>query len=338
MSGYKRDVVIRIVPRNGSETVYWLEDRLTDAGGHTRCQVRYPETMIMREDINRNLRPVVFGIRPEVEIEAQILSMADQLCLAEIEDALLRPNAYNVYLSLDGGVVEREVVLGSGSFPDPLRGKTYIGAKFSLAMRCKSLITRKPVMMTDPTIWSEFQGNGAFDDWVSAAVATGWTANANLTFAQEATIKTSGAWSGKGTATGGGYAELRGVGPFLMNPAAWYRFRASSRGGQTTALGFTMNLWNNSYPGSSGASPFGLEANYPGSVVRSWANFGRVRMDLSSSQFNSFDFYFRGPTTPFRSTDEFYLRFDGLQTAGHIGYFDDVSLYGPVLRPGYATW
>src|SRR4029077_16298296 len=98
----------------------WLADRLTDMGGHTRLTLRYPEDKIDRVDVNRSLRPVSFGVRPEVSIECQIFSMADQIFLAEIESALLQPTRYAVFLSLDGGVRERQVVLSAGSEPTPL--------------------------------------------------------------------------------------------------------------------------------------------------------------------------------------------------------------------------
>ena len=174
MSGYKWDPVFRVVPRNGGESVYWLTDNLTDVKSHTKITLRYVESKNIREDINRSLRPVVYGLRPEVEIECVILSMADQQFLAGIESALLLPNHYNVYFSLDGGCVEREVVLSEVSNLDPIRGKTVIGSTFKIAVRCVDLIPRKPTMMADPRNGVEKLLNGGFESWGTAVTANGW--------------------------------------------------------------------------------------------------------------------------------------------------------------------
>jgi len=350
MSGYKRDIVMRIVPRNGTEAVYWFEDQLTDAGGHTRCAVRYPETMTVREDINRNLRPVVFGVRPEVDIECQIATMADQAFLSGIEDALLRPREYSVFLSLDGGVVEREVVLASGTMPDPLRGKTYVGARFQLSLRCKSLVQRKPVMMTDPGTGAELILNGGFEEWQSLIIAMGWSpANANIQIDQgTGANKQTGTYSAKVTklTSAANYGAFVYTPTFNLNPGAWYRLKVSAKGGQTSVAprGIGAQLWNSSYPASTGANPWALTFQAPtagqsiGPGSGQWSFGGVVQQNVSTAGFTSVDVYFRGPTTPMNRSDVFNFRLHGIQDINEFIYYDDVSLYGPVLRPSYATW
>jgi len=348
MSGYKWDPVFRVVPVNGAETVYWLADRLTDCGGHNRIRLRYVESQNIREDLNRSLRPVVFGLRPEVEIECQIFSMADQAFLSEIESALLQPRDYAVYLSLDGGVVERQVVLSSVSNPEPLAGKTIVGAVFRLGLRCVDLIATKPAMMTDPGTGAELLSNGAFDEWSSSSVAPGWAANSEVTLAQESTVKVSGSYSAKITKSGvtGNYGAFTNSALITLNPAAWYRIRASAQGGQTNTYpsGLAIQFWNTSYPGSTGALPYALFKRAPaagesiGRGSSQWVVGAVVQQDVSASGFTSIDVFFRGPTTPFKSNDVYQFRMHGIQTQNEFIYYDDVSLYGPVLRTGYATW
>jgi len=332
MSGYKRDIVMRLVPKNGGETVYWFEDQLTDAGGHTRCTVRYPETMTMREDINRNLRPVIFGVRPEVDIECQIATMADQAFLAGIEDALLRPREYQVFLSLDGGVVEREVVLASGSMPDPLRGKTYVGARFQLSLRCKSMIDRKPVMTTDPLTGAEFLADGSVEAWSGGAPVT-WSGTSGVgTVAQETTIIASdgGLSSAKVTRSDSGtFFQFAPSGRALQNirEARWYRWRFSVRATAAMSNSLRLRITN---------STKGLFVNSNG---KTWdtSSHNFVFQDAPVGSFSQVDAYFRA-SSAFEPDDLLVPQLCGNWTASESLYYDAMSVYGPALRPGYSTW
>ena len=331
MSGYRWDPVFRVAPINGAETIYWLSDRLTDVGGHTRIGLRYPESMNVREDINRSLRPVVYGIRPEVEISCVILSMADHLFLAEIESALLQPHSHHVYLSLDGGVVEREVVLASVSNAEPLRGKTILGATFSLRVRCVDLIGRKPAMMTDPGIGEEFVRNGGFEEW-SGSVPLGWTGSGGVgTVAQESTIINSGLSSAKVTRSDGTTSFLfHNLFLRAVAQGSWYRYRGSVR----SSIDLTV----------SGSGPFRVAilnntlTQYLQSDGKTWSGSGDFLLKPTlAASFTQYEGYFRIPSS-FKPTDEMYLRHQGYWSATESLYYDDASVYGPVLRPGVATW
>jgi len=342
VSGYRWDPVVRVVPFNGSETIYWLSDRLTDMGSHTKLRLTYLTDMTTHEDINRNLYPVINAIRPQVEIECLIVSMADQLFLSEIEYALTHPKECDVFLSLDGGCVERKVILGTLSQAEPINGKTCVGATFRLTMKCFAPIDSKPAMMTDPGVGSEKLQGGSFDDWSSSSVAQGWEANGNLTLAQEGTIKKSGDWSAKATVSGVGYASLTNLAAFSLNPGAWHRLRVSCRGGQTSNNGLSAQIWNTSFPGSTSSVPRALLMARPivGAFGLVWANAGAVYENISAAAFTSFDCYFRGPKVgpAFKASDIYQFRLHGIVSVGEIAYYDDVSIYGPVLLPGYSTW
>mgnify|MGYP001176765727 CR=1 FL=1 len=185
MPGYIWDPVVRIVPRNGTDIVYWFADELTDVKGATKIALRYVEEFENHEDVNRSLRPIVFGLRPEVDITCVILSMEDQRFLADIESALLLPRDYDVFLSLDGGVVERQVVLAKAIDFEPIRGKTVIGASFTLSLKCVDLIDQRPAMITDPGVGVEKLIDPSVEMWVGG-VPTHWThSSASITVTQE---------------------------------------------------------------------------------------------------------------------------------------------------------
>lgn len=340
MSGYRWDPVFRIVPRNGGETVYWLSDQLTDVGGHTKITLRYVEQMDVREDINRSLRPTVYGLRPEVEIECLITTMDDHIFLSEIESALLLPQHYNVFLSLDGGAVEREVVLGSVANPDPIRGKTIMGATFRLAVRCVDLIPRRPNMMADPGYGTEFLDNANVDSWASASVVNGYSgttagATDTLTVAQDNTwLHTSPGSSVSLTRSGGtDYLEFRSNSTRAnynsLKRNAWYRASAWARC-NSVQFAFNIDITNPSV---------GESVLTDG---RTWQNSGF----LSTSEMLVPP---RAATTGFQSYVGFFRLSDTFKMGHYIRFrtncyytgtirIDDLSLYGPALRTGIATW
>ena len=523
MSGYKWDPVIRVVYFNGGEAVYWFSDRLTDLGQHTKVELSYPEVQEIVEDLNRSLRPVIYGVRPEVSIFVHILSMADQMFLAEIETALLSPELCSVYLSLDGGVVDREVVIAAPVPMDPIRGKTYIGATFTLSLRCKDVITQKPSMATPPTPPHNLLNNGTFDDlpdanvltnsgfetglispWIagggafgtasivstantlegtyclqlartsgpggfntiqnktgfvsgkwymltaryrnlaaeiqaqialtvtsgaivgwqynpvtdlwqvgavdvllttnlgtawqfievpvliSASIAVGDTIQVQLISPTAATTGTlffdevefhgpfnqpgrypqgwsinqpadiqltnsvvPQAYSDRGVkvekiGNNANYISFYHIADFPMKANAWYRLQGKGKAPIIVNNGFGIQIWNNSYPASSGSNPLSLYKDSPktGDSLNTWAYYATVNQDLNGLvPFKDIDVYFRGPDVrkqptlqPFKSSDRFMLRIHGIQTFGDYCWYDNVFVTGPVLRPGVATW
>jgi len=336
MSGYRWDPVFRVSPVNGSDTYYWLADRLTDLGSHTRIGLTYVESMNVREDVNRSLRPAVFGLRPEVTIECTILSMADQQFLGEIEDALLRPGAYAVFLSLDGGVIYRRVILASVSNASPLAGKVYVGASFVLGLRCVDLIPSKPKMLVDPLIGSELVQDGGMEEWETAAQLKSWTTTTGvLTIAQEATIIRSGTFSTKATRSDSGTSAIfqNRSGATTINPAigSWYRFQAYAKGSIDMVAGasgpFRVSVYNNT---------LAEQVLLGGKTVGTGSDL-LAPVGVLAASWTLQEGYFRIPSTWLPAHD-IYSRFQGYWTGGQSLYYDDVSVWGPILRPGVATW
>lgn len=330
MSGYRWDPVVRVVPVNGAESVFWFTDRLTDLGSHTRINLRYVEQLTSREDINRTLRPIVYGLRPEVDIECVIYSMADHQFLADIESALLDTQFNDVFLSLDGGVTERRVVLGGVADPQPLAGKTIIGARFTLRFRCADLIARRPAMMTDPDLGAEFLPDGSIEDW-TAGQPTKWSGTGGIiTVAQESTIKIDGSYSAKVTrsdgSTFGQFYTPSGI-PALST-GRWYRYRCRARASLADM------------PNSLRVQIFNVTRNlFVASDGKTWDVTGDLISTACpfSPGWPTQQAYFRIPTG-WSSSDLIVLRHSGYWTASESIYYDALSIYGPALRTGYATW
>lgn len=327
MTGYKYDVVFRVSAKNGGDAFYWLSDRLTDVGGPLKVAVSYPESKVVREDINRTLRPVVYGVRPEVEITCLILTMSDQLFLSEIEDALLRPSDFSVFISLDGGCVEREVVIDKVSTAEPLQGKTVLGATFKLSLTCVDLIPSRPALMTDPNVGAEVLANGDMETWQSSTAIQPWTQllGGGNTITQDGSIFANGAYSARlNCATTGANLYLQQ--DVLLRRGVWYLLSVSGVGSQTKSNGMRVVLRHlptgkNYLPnGTWSLSAVDLFAD---PVYDVWSRFTKyVKLDPSFLPNDTFRLYLIGSNMP----------------SGQYLNLDDASIDGPVLRPGYATW
>lgn len=325
-TGYKRDIVMRIVPVNGAETVYWFTDRLTDLGMHIRCTPTYPRTMTVHEDLNRVLRTNVQRKSAQIQIEVFIATMTDQWFLQEIEEALDDSANYAVFLSLDGGVVERQVVWlnSEGVAPQPLRGKTVVGATFVLSLQTKAPVGPRGPMMTDPGVGAELVQDGGMEQWPTQS----WEATGTLTLAQETTIISGGVSSAKVTRADTSFQDFRSLtaAEFRLRSGVWYRYRAMVRGSVAMANAFQLRLSNSTQ--AKEVAPDG----------KTWGASGTVFLTASvTTDFALMEGYFRRyPQDP--GTDKYRPRHVGTWTAAESLYYDDVSVYGPVLRPGVATW
>jgi hypothetical protein len=325
---------MRIVPVNGAETIYWFADRLTDIGSHTRCAVSYPRAMTMREDINRVMRPVVHAKRVNVSIEVAILSMADHAMLQEIEEALDDTGNYAVFLSLDGGAVEREVVwMGDGGLsPQPLREKTILGARFELALQSKHPIGKRGPMMTDPGVGEEILQNVGFEDWPGAS-PPGWGDSGDYILTKETTIKHGGANSGK----------------IERSDAVSFGALASDNIGDRLRSGVYHRL---SFWVISGGATIPVSGTGPIAVYIYNSTLGQTIMPDGHSiavtdvvmpiapvtgSWVQHTAYFRVPQTWLRA-HYVDFRFQGYWAGATPIYHDDVSIVRQVLRPGYATW
>jgi hypothetical protein len=319
---------MRIVPANGAETVHWFNDRLTDVGSHIRCTLRYPRDVTMLEDLNRDLHPIVRSKRAQIEIHVLIVSMADQWFLQEIDEALGDRQGYSVFLSLDGGVVYRQVVRpgGDGMSPQPIRNKTCVGATFTLSLQTKSTIGRLGPMMTDPGIGAELLQNGGFEQWSGAGDAQGWAeVTTGGTVTQETTIvHTVGGSALKLDRTGASsshWVHQDNIGPLAVG--SWYRASGWFASGATGHGRIQIqNL----------RTTLALKPN-----GRDWAAVTQSAIDVTATTVFAFgEIYFRVAPNALLSDTYRWYSFGDVNPS--VIYHDDLSLFGPVLRPGYATW
>lgn len=134
--GYAWDVQVRITPANGAPVVLVLRTAMPWAGGAVDVDVSAPELVSeTRETINRVRRDLVLGYRQKIKLTCVVGGdMADHAILARILTALLDPTK-TVALSLDGGIVWRDVILdGAPKGPTPLGGRSRAGASFVLPL------------------------------------------------------------------------------------------------------------------------------------------------------------------------------------------------------------
>lgn len=143
MGGYSWTPKIRVDPSDGPDKAYDLKALLTDGKGPILVELDYPPVIEPRDDVNRALRPDVRGYRPTVALTFDVLTMADQGNLAEIEAALAEGTT-DVYLSLNNGTTERAVVLIGRRGPTPLGGKNFVGARYRLELAAVDLIPEVP--------------------------------------------------------------------------------------------------------------------------------------------------------------------------------------------------
>lgn len=123
----------------------WISaSAFTDANGQNKSTFDHTPEIDERMDINRSLRTVVYGMRPEAELTFDIVTMSDQAALARIVNALRRPEDVTVYLSGDGGSTEHAVVLNKYHGPSPLGGKPSIGGRYVLSVKGRELVTEIP--------------------------------------------------------------------------------------------------------------------------------------------------------------------------------------------------
>ena len=113
---------------------------MTDASGPTRVVLRYTQEVDEEENLNFRIVQTRFGFRPEVDLFFDIVTMADQENLTKIANRLMSP-LWTVFLSLDGGTTERVVLMDRPPSPEPLRGKTNVGARYRLGLKARDLIT-----------------------------------------------------------------------------------------------------------------------------------------------------------------------------------------------------
>jgi len=156
MAGYLWRTWIRMTPQDGpSETLdlgFIFPGGFTASGVLTAAEPRYREVQDMRETIERRLRPLRFGFRPEVRLRFDIVETdPNAAVLAKIVRRLMDPY-WRVELSLDDGRTYREVVLREAPSPEPFGGKTVAGATHELRVIAKEAVRGFPDIRTG-TSW-----------------------------------------------------------------------------------------------------------------------------------------------------------------------------------------
>ena len=144
--GYQQTARIRLSPASGPDQTIDLATAFTDLRGPAKTEFAHEIELDQRMDVNRALRPVIYGARGEAELTLDILTMDDQRDLARIVNALMAPEDWTVYLSGDAGVTERAVVISRYTGPTPLAGKPHVGARYVLQVRSRDLIQELPAI------------------------------------------------------------------------------------------------------------------------------------------------------------------------------------------------
>lgn len=331
MTGYKWDPVWRFVPQNGRSSVLVQASAFTDLGGHVKADVKYKLDSEDRDDVNRVLRPLNFGFRPEVRFSYSIFTMEDQANLATIANALIDP-AIDVYLSMDGRVTERRVVLVDAPSPKAVRNKTVIGADFELSVRCADLLDVLPNMATDPGYSKEFARNGDFELWSSATDVDAWG---------ESPL-------GDGSITQYGAGEQRSgtlaVGlESVSNDVYLTQSLTTFRPGAT----YRLSAWVKAFSGAPQVDIMIYNqavgaTRYYRPMYSSWGTtYGAGAYTYRpTSSYADYTFDFRmdyEPGVTEESTVSMWVVNRNI-SGSSVAVWDDLSLIGPVLPSGVSTW
>lgn len=148
MSQYGWKAVFKFVPTDGIEEVMDLSEVFTDTGRPSSIDASHVPDITARIDVNRRGNAKGWGFRPTAKLKFEIFSTELQAYLALIVNRLLANDIWTVYLSLDGGITYRQVELKSYDGPDPIQGKTFAGAKYSLEVQAVDLLDQTPALGT----------------------------------------------------------------------------------------------------------------------------------------------------------------------------------------------
>lgn len=141
---YAYQVRFRCTPDNGAEEIFSLS-AFTPTGGPVATMPSYEIEKVTRANPDRVINERRFGFRPTVRMKFDFPNLADEDTLVKIVNYTMRDDAH-VFLSLDGGATEREVVLDSAYDRAPLGGKVLAGVETSLAFRAVGLAPEIPAL------------------------------------------------------------------------------------------------------------------------------------------------------------------------------------------------
>jgi len=145
--GYGWWPLVRLTPQNGPVSVIDLRNDLLSVQGPTKVTGPRPKLVQeLRETVNRRLRPRVYGIRWEIRFVFEVVAdMADHDQIVALVNAYLRRDT-TIELSLNGDEVYRECVISAYEGPEPLAGKTFVGARYELAFQTVDLVDELPAI------------------------------------------------------------------------------------------------------------------------------------------------------------------------------------------------
>jgi len=153
--GYRWITLIRMTPLNGAAETVNLTTGFSIGGSATTAltgtELRYEPITAESETINHELRPSLFGSRPEIALKFEIRDMSHYRVVARILSRLLDPS-WKVELSLDNGTTYREVVLADAPKLKPWKGKTVAGMTVTFSVKCRKLIAELPYIESG-TAW-----------------------------------------------------------------------------------------------------------------------------------------------------------------------------------------
>lgn len=148
--GYSRHPLLRMTPVNGTEEIVDMVAVFTDARGPVTVVEEARPVVSAREDVNRSSRPRYFGFKPRVRMTFQIIEMDDHEQLRQIVNRAASGD-WTLSLSLDGGDSEYGVVFLDYTGPRPIRGKTVVGAEFTLTLEATDVLDESPAITQDVT-------------------------------------------------------------------------------------------------------------------------------------------------------------------------------------------
>ena len=334
--GYRFDPWVRYTPKAGRPEEVWLFGAFTDARGPVWCRPDYRPDTVRRVDVNRRVSRLERGIRCVVDFRFEIAAIADQTNFAKLMSRLGRPDLWKVELSLDGGIVWREIKRSSVDGPDPLAGKPFVGARYQTQVECVDLLPDYPDMNADaPGTFREMLRDTSLEDWTSATNLRYWTTEGiptNGSLNQDSSQLVTGNYSARldRSVAGAGNAVDFYV-PTLSGwvPNKWYRVTGWHRANTSITDGVefvivrtspSLLYWRHSNPGW-------------------WATHGGSAEWLdTSTDWKKETLHFQFDQS-FGLTDVMSVRcvHRGPLTSDQI-FYDDVSCIGPVRKPGINGW
>ena len=143
--GYARYAHLRMVPLNGAEETVDMMTAFSDAGGPTQIDETFALDNERSADINRRMRSRAFGYRWNVQMRFVIANADDTYYINQFAERAARDD-WTLYLTVDAGATEHEVILRRFNGPTKLGGKTFVGAQYDMAWEGVELFDAPPAL------------------------------------------------------------------------------------------------------------------------------------------------------------------------------------------------